>query len=38
MAIACRRLVTRFLERPDRSSPRFISWMALATLRDALGP
>jgi len=38
MAIACLRLVTRFPERPDFSSPRFISCIARFTLPDALAP
>jgi hypothetical protein len=38
IAIDCFRLVTFFPDLPDRSRPRFISCMALSTLRDALGP
>jgi len=38
IAIACLRLVTFLPERPERSSPRFISCMLRLTLREAFGP
>src|SRR5262245_9828572 len=38
IAIACSRLVTFFPERPDLSSPRFISCIARSTFSPALGP
>jgi hypothetical protein len=38
IAIACRRLLTRLLERPDLRVPRFISCMARPTFVLALRP
>jgi len=38
MAIACLRLVTFFPERPERSSPRFISCMLRSTFEAAFAP
>jgi hypothetical protein len=36
--MACLRLVTRFLDRPERSWPRFISCIAFSTFSDASRP
>lgn len=38
IAMACLRFFTRFPERPERSSPRFISCMARSTFSPALRP
>jgi hypothetical protein len=38
MAMACLRLLTRLPERPERSSPRFISCIAPSTFSFALSP
>jgi hypothetical protein len=38
MAIACFRLVTFRPDAPERSFPRFISWIARSTFCEALAP